>query len=661
MAFVELFALCGIAFVQPTFDVLRRNTIDTFVAAGSGRFQVIAVMLTVLLVPPLVLYAIELLVGLASAKARPFAHAALTGAVAGLIAFQVLNGVTSLGLAIRLPLAVVVGILAAIAMLRVSVAHTFVRFLAIAPVIFTVFFVFSAQVSPIVVSSSPSAADVPVKRPARVVQIVLDEFSLQWLLDGHGHIDAQLFPNFAKLAAGSTWYRNATSVAPATQVAVPAILTGRYPDNPRAIPTASVYPENLFTLLGDTYNINAHENLESLNPGGDAGANESLPKVLHRTYNFWKRTVEHYHPPTTIEPEITSFEQPAMRSFVQSLGNAKERQLDHLHVLLPHATWHLLPDGRSYTESTNNPGLGTVWEDVPQLAELGLQRYLLQVQAADRWIGRIVDKLKREGAYDDSLIVLTADHGVAFTAGAPLRKATADNYEQILWVPLMIKAPHQQQGVVDDRLAQTIDVLPTIADTLGVHIPWKVDGQSLLGKPRPNGPRRFLITPSPDMQALPAEAKYTHYDGVKGFQHVLQTRAAASNPDPTLRIYGANSEFSDLVGREATSVQQSTAPPLAGGIPYPGRYAAVDPGAAEQSWTYLNGHLTSRDDRTLAISVNGVIGGIARTYDDPLWGGATFFVVLPPRLFHAGANQVDIFAVSGTPGAPVLRPVGPTG
>jgi hypothetical protein len=221
----------------------------------------------------------------------------------------------------------------------------------------------------------------------------------------------------------------------------------------------------------------------------------------------------------------------------------------------------------------------------------------------------------------------------------------------------MIKAPHQEQGVVDDRLAQTIDVLPTVADILGVHIPWKVDGKSLLGKPRPNGPRRFLITPNPDMQKLPAEAKYTHFDGVKGFDEVLHARAAAPNPDPALRVYGARSGFSGLVGRQAASVEQSPEPPLVGGIAYPERYRAVDPGAVEQTWTYLNGRLPSRGEKTLAVAVNGVIGGIARTYDDDIFGGSTFFTVLPPRLFHAGANQVDFYAVGGTPAAPVLRAV----
>ena len=69
-----------------------------------------------------------------------------------------------------------------------------------------------------------------IGKPNRIVMIVMDEFPLESILDGTGHVDAALFPNFAALANTSTWFRNDTTVAPYTDVAVPAILTGRLPD-----------------------------------------------------------------------------------------------------------------------------------------------------------------------------------------------------------------------------------------------------------------------------------------------------------------------------------------------------------------------------------------------------------------------------------------------
>ena len=64
-------------------------------------------------------------------------------------------------------------------------------------------------------------------------------------------------PNFARLAAGSTWYRNATAVSGSTTYAVPAMLTGRYPKQRPVAPHFSRFPDNLFTLLGGAYHIQA--------------------------------------------------------------------------------------------------------------------------------------------------------------------------------------------------------------------------------------------------------------------------------------------------------------------------------------------------------------------------------------------------------------------
>ena len=66
-----------------------------------------------------------------------------------------------------------------------------------------------------------------------VVMLLLDEFPLTSLLDSKGQVDARLYPNFAKLAGQSTWYRNATAVSGLTQWAVPAMLSGRYPTKAR--------------------------------------------------------------------------------------------------------------------------------------------------------------------------------------------------------------------------------------------------------------------------------------------------------------------------------------------------------------------------------------------------------------------------------------------
>ena len=99
--------------------------------------------------------------------------------------------------------------------------------------------------------------------PPDVVMFVFDELPTVALLDGRGQIDAELYPNFARVAAMSTWYRNNTSVASFTMQAVPAILTGRLSSSSSA---DRADDENLFTLLAGSYEMHVQEQITRLCP-----------------------------------------------------------------------------------------------------------------------------------------------------------------------------------------------------------------------------------------------------------------------------------------------------------------------------------------------------------------------------------------------------------
>ena len=99
--------------------------------------------------------------------------------------------------------------------------------------------------------------------PPDVVMFVFDELPTVALLDGQGQVDAELYPNFARVAAMSTWYRNNTSVASFTMQAVPAILTGRLSSSSSA---DRADDENLFTLLAGSYEMHVQEQITRLCP-----------------------------------------------------------------------------------------------------------------------------------------------------------------------------------------------------------------------------------------------------------------------------------------------------------------------------------------------------------------------------------------------------------
>ena len=115
----------------------------------------------------------------------------------------------------------------------------------------------------------------------------------------------------------------------------------------------------------------------------------------------------------------------------------------------------------------------------PLLVDQALQRHLLQVGYVDRLRrGSCVRRSRqRPGSYDRALVIVTADHGVELQA----RRLPADGRRRRISPTSRVYRSSSSTrasiaGSVDRRDAKTIDILPTIADVVGVRIPWHVDG-----------------------------------------------------------------------------------------------------------------------------------------------------------------------------------------
>ncbi len=96
----------------------------------------------------------------------------------------------------------------------------------------------------------------------------------------------------------------------------------------------------------------------------------------------------------------------------------------------------------------------------------------------DDQLRSFVESLRDRGLYEDTLIVVTADHGEAFGEHGFLghRKTL---YQEMLHVPLIVKYPYARTGAVVDDVVSQIDVLPTVADVIGREAPAGTEGLSL--------------------------------------------------------------------------------------------------------------------------------------------------------------------------------------
>ena len=116
--------------------------------------------------------------------------------------------------------------------------------------------------------------------------------------------------------------------------------------------------------------------------------------------------------------------------------------------------------------------------------EVMRERYVLEIEHLDKWLGELCDELKRLGLYDEVLLVFTSDHGEGLGDHATLSHGM-NVFDELLHVPLVIKPPANHPRTADleegrDQLARHVDVAPTILELLDLPALPGQSGTSLL-------------------------------------------------------------------------------------------------------------------------------------------------------------------------------------
>ena len=108
-----------------------------------------------------------------------------------------------------------------------------------------------------------------------------------------------------------------------------------------------------------------------------------------------------------------------------------------------------------------------------------IAQYLGMVSAVDEELGRIVAWLEEHGQYDETVIVVTADHGEQLGDHGLIQKL--GYFEESYRVLALVRHPGHPEahGRVVDRFTEAVDILPTLAEVLGHDVPVQCDGVSL--------------------------------------------------------------------------------------------------------------------------------------------------------------------------------------
>ncbi len=346
-------------------------------------------------------------------------------------------------------------------------------------------------------ASSPAPA--AVARPAAVGQahegpnvilIVVDTLRADHL-STYGY-EASTTPTFDRLASDGTRFAKAYSQASWTRPSFGTIFTSLYPSSHRAIHKADALPDAVVTLaevmqgagyqtVGFANNINVaplfgfqqgFDQYTFLEPEFFFGATESAAqltiynqlRLIRERFISKKKWVENYYQPADVVSK---------RGLDWLAARDPNRPFFmFLHYMEPHDPYFVHPyNGEAYARVANpNPD--------PSLADKYRAAYDGAIRFLDDELAKLFAELRKQGLYDESLIVLTADHGEEFHEHGGWWHGTT-LYDEQLAVPLLVKAPKGgPSGVVNDHVVSSLDIAPTIIASTGIAVP-----KTMVGKP----------------------------------------------------------------------------------------------------------------------------------------------------------------------------------
>lgn len=220
-------------------------------------------------------------------------------------------------------------------------------------------------------------------------------------------------------------------------------------------------------------------------------------------YHVWHTYVNPQEPPADDDGSWEDFQTPRAETVIDETIDALDQQdceefFTYVQLWDPHSPYKRSEEEVAAFRGVESPEYPTAeqiadhqswdtWQSATfrsignrdDLDEL-VSNYDAEVHYADRHVGRLIDYLKTTGQYDESLIVVTADHGEEFGEHGLYREhwSTHDGTQR---VPLIIKPPADtsvEQGS-RDHLVTNVDISPTLADYYDLEPPERWQGQSL--------------------------------------------------------------------------------------------------------------------------------------------------------------------------------------
>lgn len=304
-----------------------------------------------------------------------------------------------------------------------------------------------------------------------VVIITVDTLRADYL--GFYGDSAATTPRLDELAAASTVFDRAAAPMPITRPSHFSMLTGQYPREHGVLNNSTSLPETALTLAEILqpagYSTAAFVGTRLLGPGsGSAQGFERFRSSGSRRERPARQVVSR------------------ALEWLNRLPGDSEFFL-WVHLFDPHMPYappeEFRPVGAGELTSIQWQQLDAIAAenegDVPaSILEQTQHLYRGEIAYTDSWIGRLLDGIAARFDLDETLVVLTADHGECFENGIYFDHAHC-LFEPAMRIPLLVRYPRQfAPGARVSAQVSMIDVAPTVLEAVGLDI-----GNGLSGRP----------------------------------------------------------------------------------------------------------------------------------------------------------------------------------
>ncbi len=226
--------------------------------------------------------------------------------------------------------------------------------------------------------------------------------------------------------------------------------------------------------------------------------------------------------------------------------------LGYVHLMPPHSPYTTRHDFIDRFRDTWEPACKPegVFSQMHTQAFLNEQRryYDEYIGYVDAEFGRLFDSMKENGSLDETMLILTSDHGEMFERGI-WEHETPTLYEPILHIPLLIWKPGENQRVDFHKPTSCVDVPPTLLQAIGQPIHHWCEGQTLptLDDTTNNKHSMFAIDSKENSKFAPLTKgsiahykgpyKLTYYFGYKQAKDFFEFYNIENDPEELTNLY----------------------------------------------------------------------------------------------------------------------------